>query len=376
MESSRGIFRSVHIADIHFGAFNPQLQFELLSNQFLKILQDPSFPDIDLISVNGDIFDHKLMGNSDSIYYASVFVDELVKIARTKKCTLLLLHGTYSHDADQLKLFYHYMGDKSVDVRVVTQIQFEQVKNCRILCIPELYGISDEFYDEVLHKSGYYDLAVVHGTFEGSVYGNNSGNAKLFNIHDFNMCTGLMVGGHVHHPGCFSGYFYYCGCPYRWKFGEEEEKGFLFCMQDLDNDFHDVYFQKIISKTYITIELKDIISEDPQKIISYIDDLKRSKGIDYLKIKFKYPIDGANKVIINNYYRNSNHTFVEFMNLMEEQKARATANGETKLEDSEFAFIFDDKLSDLEKFVRYCNVQEGEEFISIDKLKAILSDEI
>jgi hypothetical protein len=244
MAEGRGQFISVHIADLHFAAFSPSEQYKILHEQFINKIK--TYPKIDCISVDGDIFDRKLMANSDGIYFASIFIDELVNIAREKNATLLLIHGTYSHDADQLKLFYHYMDDATVDVRVVTQIQFEQVKNCRVLCIPELYVISDEFYDEVLHKSGYYDLAVIHGTSEGSVYGNNSGNAKLFNIHDFNMCTGMMVGGHVHHPGCFSGYFYYCGCPYRWKFGEEEEKGFLFCMQDLDNNFHDVYFQKII----------------------------------------------------------------------------------------------------------------------------------
>lgn len=374
--TSRGIFRSVHIADLHFGAFNPKLQFDLLTEQFLNVLSNPNFPNIDLISINGDLFDHKLMGNSNAIYYASVFIDELVKIARMKNATLLLLHGTYSHDADQLKLFYHYMSDSTVDVRVVTQIQFEQIKNCRVLCIPELYNVPEEQYDLVLYKSGYYDLAVIHGTFEGAVWGNNSGNAKLFNIHDFAMCKGMIVGGHVHHPGCFAGYFYYCGCPYRWKFGEEEDKGFLLCMQDLDNNYHDIYFQKIISSTYITVELKDIISEDPQKVISYIDDLKRTKGIDYLKIKFKYPVEGGNKIIINNYYKNSNDIFVEFLNLMEEQKIKAELNNESQILNSDYAFILDDKLSDLEKFVMYCNIQEGEEFITIDKLKEILSEEI
>ena len=368
---SKGIFVSVHIADLHFAAFDPARQYQILKEQFVNNIIN--CPRIDLISVNGDIFDHKLMGNSDSIYYASILIDELVNIAREKNATLLLLHGTYSHDADQLKLFYHYMDDPTVDVRVVTQIQFEQIKNCRVLCIPELYGVPDEYYDEVLHYSGYYDLAVIHGTFEGSVYGNNSGNAKLFNIHDFNMCTGLMIGGHVHHPGCFSGYFYYCGCPYRWRFGEEEEKGYLYCMQDLDNNIHEVYFQKIKSDTYITVELKDIISNDPQRVIAYIDDLKKSKGIDYLKIKFKYAIDGANKVIINNYYRNSHTIFVEFMNLMEEQKAKAESGNEI---DSDYAFILDDKLSDIEKFVKYCNIQEGEEFISVDQLKEILAEQI
>ena len=213
----------------------------------------------------------------------------------------------------------------------------------------------------------------IHGTFEGSVYGNNVGNGRLFTIHDFNMCTGFMIGGHVHHPGCFSGYFYYCGNPYRWKFGEEEDKGFLICVHDLDTNRHYVHFEKIISHQYITISLKDIISKDPQQVIAYIDDLKRSRGIDYLKIKFEYPIDGSDKVILNNYYRNNHNIFVEFLDIIEEQKLKAESNG---VLDSDFGFILDDKLTDMEKFVRYVNTQEGCEFITVDRLKEILSEGI
>lgn len=368
---NRGIFISIHIADLHFAAFDPRKQYEILHEQFInKII---TYPKIDLISVNGDIFDHKLMGNSDGIYYASLFVDELVNIIRERQCTLLLIHGTYSHDADQLKLFYHYMNDNSVDVRVITQIQFEMIKSMRVLCIPELYGLDESIYQDFLHYQGYYDEAYIHGTFEGSVYGNNVGNGRLFTIHDFNMCTGFMIGGHVHHPGCFSGYFYYCGNPYRWKFGEEEDKGFLICVHDLDTNRHYVHFEKIISHQYITISLKDIISKDPQQVIAYIDDLKRSRGIDYLKIKFEYPIDGSDKVILNNYYRNNHNIFVEFLDIIEEQKLKAESNG---VLDSDFGFILDDKLTDMEKFVRYVNTQEECEFITVDRLKEILSEGI
>ena len=106
----RGIFNSIHIADLHFAAFNPKDQYRILKEQFLDVIAQ--YPSIQLISVNGDIFDHKLMANSDGIYYASLFINDLVKIAYLKQATLLLIHGTYSHDADQLKIFYHYMQDK------------------------------------------------------------------------------------------------------------------------------------------------------------------------------------------------------------------------------------------------------------------------
>ena len=94
---------------------------------------------------------------------------------------------------------------------------------------------------------------------------------------------------------------------------------------------------------------------------------------DYLKIKFRYPVEGSNKVIINNYYRNSRTTFVEFMTVMEEQKVMNESNMNIE---EEYNFILDDRLSDMEKFVMYVNLKEGGDFITVDRLKEILSEDI
>ena len=58
---------------------------------------------------------------------------------------------------------------------------------------------------------------------------------------------------------------------------------------------------------------------------------------------------------------------------MEEQKAKAEASGEIE---SDLAFLLDDKMDDLEKFVKYVNIQEGSEFITVEKLKSILEEQI
>ena len=109
-------------------------------------------PHIDIISIDGDIFDHKVMSNSDTVLYATKFIDHLVYLAKKKDATLVILGGTYSHDFDQLKLFYHYMDHNSnygADVRVITSIQFEYIKGARILMIPELNGVDESVYQQI-----------------------------------------------------------------------------------------------------------------------------------------------------------------------------------------------------------------------------------
>ena len=370
-ESNRGIFISIHIADIHFGAFSPKEQYEILHNQYINKIAD--YPRIDLITILGDLFDKKYFGNSDAIYYSCIFIDELINIARMKNATLCLLHGTYSHDADQLKLFYHYTEDKSVDVRIINTIRFEYIKNVRVLFIPELYGVKEDTYQYYLHHSGWYDYACIHGTFEGSVYDNRvNATGRLFTINDFNMCTGIILMGHVHKAGCFKSYVYYCGNPYRWKFGEEEDKGFLIVMHDLDSGYHEVHFEAIDSAKYITIELNDILYKDPKDVINYINTIKQTNNIDYLKIKFKYPIDGSNKVIINDYYRNNRNVFVEFLNLIEEQRIKNNNTNNDKF----YTMINDNSIPPINKFVEYVNMKEGTEFITVERLKEILSESV
>lgn len=367
---NRGLLIGINIADIHFGAFDPKEQYDILKEQFINYLY--GLPRIDYIAICGDLFHKKVMGNSDVLYYASVFIEDIVQLSRIKNSTIVIIHGTMSHDSQMIKIFYHYLNDPTLDIKITDTLSFINVKNARVLCIPELYGVEESVYDQYLHRSGYYDMAFIHGTFKGSVYGDNVGNGRLFDIHDFNMCTGMMISGHVHKSGCFQGYYYYCGSPYRWQFGEPEEKGYLISVLDMDSSRHYIQFMPLKCKTYLTLDINDNISS-PDDTIKYIEDYKRNVGADYLRTKFNVPVNGADKIIIDSYYRNNPNIFVEFLNIMEEKKIKQEQAG---IVEDMYDFILDPNLSDFEKFVRYVNIKEGSDFVTVDKLKEILDEQI
>ena len=251
-------------------------------------------------------------------------------------------------------------------VHICESIKFEYVKGAKILCIPELYGVPEENYRHFFFESGWYDECLVHGTFKGAVYGDNVGAGRLLVPEDFIYCKGLAIAGHVHKPGCFSSFFYYCGSPMRYKFREEEAKGYLIVAHDLDTNIHNVEFEEITSFRYDTIYLDTLISSDPKQIIDYINDLKISKGIDYIKVRIRDKVPGYNQTIINNYYRNNTSTFVEFVSETEiaEQK-----NLEDTIGNSKYDYLIDNSISDYERFVRFVNESEGHEFITVDRLK-------
>ena len=369
-EIKRGMLYEIHIADLHFASIDPEDEYNILTNQFtakINIMER-----IDIISINGDIFDHKLMSNSPSVYYAMKFINDIVDLARIRKATVLIIGGTPSHDANQLKLFSNYITDESVDVRIIEWPQFQWVKGAKILCVPEMHGYSEEDYQKLLYYD-WCDQVFGHMTIKGAVYGDNVGTGRLFCIEDFLRSRGPIVSGHIHIPGTFNSDFYYSGSPIRYKFGEEQPKGFLICIYDLDSRWYYMHFEEIVSYKYCTIDLTDIIN-DPKDVVKYINDMKSSQGIDHIKVRFKYVIDGANKTIITNYYRNRADVKLEFMD--NQKEALDKLEKEQQLRDEKYGFLSDSSLTDEEKFCRYVNIQEGYDFITVDKLKEILMEEI
>lgn len=361
----------IHTADIHFGAMNPKLQYDILMEQMINKIRNIRF---DAFFINGDLFHHKFMSNSDVIMYALLFVDEVVKLCIQNNATLVLLHGTASHDADQLKLFYRYINS-GVDIRIVENTQFQDIKGTTVLCIPEEYYKGKEYYEQFLYYNQDYDMAVFHGNIKGAIYGMNTVNhdAKnpIFDISSFARCNGPVLCGHVHIQGCYQNHIYYSGSPLRWQFGEEQDKGFLVCIYDKMTHQYTVDFQPIESFRYDTINLDEMINCNPKDIIDYIISLK-NQGIDFLKIRFKAANSSTDAV--KQYFSTRYDINVEAQDsgFIETIKENQKSNDKF----AQYDYLFDSGMSEYEIFARYVNQNKGEDFITSDELIKILSEVI
>jgi hypothetical protein len=367
----RPTLTEIHLADLHFGALDPKYQYDTLTTQVLDKLEPINF---DIFSINGDIFDHKFMSNSDPIMYALMFMDKVVDLCRRKNATLILLAGTASHDAQQLKLFYHYLEDPSIDIRIVESVRFEYVKGAKILCVPELYGMGEAYYNQFLFTEP-YDAAIVHGTIVGSIYGASkedldSSKYPVFSIDSFANCTGPIISGHVHTPGCFEGYYYYCGSPYRWVFGQEEEKGFLICLHNLETQWHYMHFQPIECLRYDTINMDYYISRDPKELIAHVKQLQAS-GIHNIRLEFtKYNKELLD--LLSSYYRNDGSIKIK----APDQKIEMTEEINRQIEEkyTDYQYIFDPELSGHQIITQYINQQKGYQYITTEELIKLLED--
>lgn len=371
MYSNNRALVEIHTADIHFGAMDPKTQYDILMDQMINEVSKIHF---DAFFINGDLFHHKFMSNSDVIMYALLFVDEVVKLCIRNNATLVLLHGTFSHDADQLKLFYRYINS-GVDIRIIEYMQFQDIKGTKVLCIPEEYGKGRDYYEQLLYYTQDYDMAVLHGNIKGAIYGMDKENldspkSPVFDINSFARCNGPILCGHVHVQGCFQNHIYYSGSPLRWKFGEEQEKGFLVLLYDKPTHQYSVQFQPVKSFRYDTINLDEMINADPKTIINHIMNLKNS-GIDFIKVRFKNATTSTDAV--KQYFSTKNHNIiidVQDSGFIESMKENQKNNNKF----AKYDYIFDPNLSEYEIFAKYVNQSKGEEFITSDELIKILTE--
>ena len=368
----RGSLVIITIADLHFGALDPKVQYEIIKEQFIDEIN--KLPLVDIISINGDLFDRRSMSDSDATLYASMFMADIRTVAINKNASVILISGTKQHDADQLKIFYHYLNDPSFDLRIVENIQFEYVKGARVLCIPELYNIPEEVYSNFLKYSGTYDLCMMHGTFEGAIYGNNAGLSRLFTIEDFGNCLGPISSGHVHVPGCLNRDFYYCGSPLRWKFGEEQTKGFMIFLYDMDTRYYYTHMIPIESFRYITVNIDHIIDSDPKVIIDYINNLKETQNIHYLRLEIKSDANADTMNIIKEYFHTNNT--VKFKQEKAVKPNGVQNNDGTISSYDDYSYLFDPSLNEYDRLAKYINDREGSIIVNADTIKSILEEQI
>ena len=360
----------VHMADIHFGSTDPLKQFTILCEQFFPKIEQIDF---DILSIDGDIFDRKFMANADAVMYAMEFVRLCTEICIRKAATLILISGTESHDSGQLKLFYGYKDDERLDIRIVEHAQFEYVQGLKILCIPEEYGKGADYYRILLNDV--YDTVFMHGTVVGSVYGASkedldSSRYPVFSIDSFGGCRGPIIAGHVHKAMCLNGYIYYCSNPIRYKFGEEEDKGFCIVLHDKINGYHNLQFMPIESFRYDTIDIRTLEYADPNAVIQHLDNLLMN-GIDNIRIDFSELNEPACQKIIEQYY--STNPSVSIKRYVEKNSPSVNTTEEIEQKYSDLDFLLDPTLDEYSKFVHFINHNMGNQYITVERLKSVLS---
>ena len=222
--------------DFHFG--NPRINCSLLYNE-LRASFYPEVDTSDLVLLTGDLFDQLVTVNSDANCFISKFIRELFVFSAKSHVPIRILHGTYSHDRNQLNVL-NELKLKDTDAKIVNEISCEDLvvkgKHFKVLYIPDnlSYKRSEEVMehiDKVLTVMGWktVDIVLGHGTFSHALpVSTNHLPPCTYTIEQFDKITtedSLIIMGHIH-ISSHKKNVYYCGSFERMSHGEEQPKGF------------------------------------------------------------------------------------------------------------------------------------------------------
>lgn len=233
----------VSISDLHFG--NPKINAGELYEKLRKYFY-PKAHEAHLITINGDIFDQLLVINSKAYKFAALFIRDLFRMSAQTGCQIRILHGTYSHDRDQLSIFNVFKIPRT-RVKIINEIYAEEItdftngdttpnERLRVGYLPDNLVYQDA-NDAVAHLKramttcGFtkLDLLIGHGTFAHALPVGSELHMPpcTYNLSMFDkIVEGKILMGHIHTPSIKNNCFY-IGSFERMAHNEEETKGFL-----------------------------------------------------------------------------------------------------------------------------------------------------
>lgn len=309
-------YKGIFLADVHIGAFPIAHLQQEMEEGLLAYIQTH---DVDFVIFGGDYFDHKLYLNDPAASYATTLLYQVDQILKPE-AKIRMVYGTEGHDSNQYDSF-NVLKDHR-DFQVIKYVKEEELyPDMKVLYLPEesLYD-STEYYKDYFEKTGYYDLICGHGVIQeimkeaaASIEDrkNVSRKVPVFRTGTLRrICRGLTLFGHYHIHQDFDDTVMYVGSYSRWKFGEEEPKGFLSLVYDtekeepwtwefIENTFASIY--KTVGFGYQNTMFSSM--EEMKEKMDHYERLTESKTFDHLRLEFNIPEDCENAESYMEYLR-------------------------------------------------------------------------
>lgn len=262
----------VCIGDLHFG--QPKLSAESLYMKLRACLYKQLI-DADVLFITGDLFDQLLTINSKAYKFASMFIRDMLTIAKDTGMLLRILHGTFTHDRDQISVFSTWAESVS-EFKVINEITAETIQmrdgdDLHVGYLPDNlpYKYSSDAISQLktvmtVAGYGYLDVLIGHGTFEHVLPPGINKPSCLYTVSQFkDIVHGPLIFGHVHTPSVYKN-MYYCGSFDRMSHGEEEDKGYRIFTVDRDHHWTSEFITNPYTVCFKSMTFKET---DPVRIV-------------------------------------------------------------------------------------------------------------
>lgn len=381
-------YNGIVLADIHIGVMNYEETYK--EYMYLKNYID-QHGKFDYAIIAGDLFDRRLYTNEKVLRIAYLIM--ILLLVNSKK--LRIVNGTKSHDNEQYNLFLN-MGNlldgykQNYDFRIIYTVEEEELfPDLNVLYIPEEYIYDKKsYYEEFLLKNKKYDYVFGHGVIAevmtNAVRHTKESTSKrkkppVFTTAELkNICKGKVYFGHYHIHTNIDDKIFYVGSYSRFRFGEEEPKGF-YITNYKDGEYSETFIENTHALKYVTLAYgydSDIFKNENNLIDEMNNVIKNKKRykVDKLRLMLNIPENCpiAEFIIdfMSNKFRLDDSVKVEIVNGYIENKK--LANKEI-VEDvfTKYAFMFDKSLDVEDQLSQFIKIDHDKE-IAPEKIKKYL----
>ena len=380
-------YNILSFCDIHSGVFDVELQFGNMEiiNEFIS-----QYNSVDLVVISGDYFDCKLPLNSKAAIYSIQWFHKFVNNCRSHNVKKVrIVKGTEEHDNDQLEVFRE-LEDDSGFFKIFNHNSVEETLpglRC-IYCPDENIPTNDyiiKYLDNII--SGVH-IGFFHGSFDvvlPYIVTQLSKESNIKNIiYEYNywkkFIKGPLISGHWHDGSVYE-HLIYIGSFDRWKFEEEESKGFGFIRYNTDTN--EYFYKKIVNKYAPIYKTFTIYSnnyntiEDYNNLISLVNSTLEKYREEKIKIRILIHINddkSENESLIlglRQYYINNSLVKIVLKNKMKKEKKeeQIKRNIETR---NKFGFILDKSKKESEIIQQFILVNKGKE-INIGTIENVIN---
>ena len=372
------------LADIHIKAQDYQQTYK--EYKYLEeYIKDKTY---DYCIILGDFFDRKIYSYEDYIQLGYRYMTLI--LTHCKK--VRVVYGTKSHENDQYEIFNFLNEDViyklseniiDVDYRVVKTVQSEKLfPDLEVLYIPEEYVLDKkEYYKEYFVMEKKYDYVFGHGVIQevmtDAVRHVDKKIDKIkvrkkpavFTTSELKyIAKGQVFFGHYHIHTNINDKIFYVGSFSRFRFGEEEAKGFYEVEKD-DETYTQNFVENKMAKKYITVKYgyKNPIFHDEKSLLDEIESIpirKENASIDELRLVFNIPEDYEKSEflinLLNEKFKFREDIKIEVVNGYIEKKRQANKE-QVKEVFEKFDIIFDKNESEENKLSYFIKEKKGKE---------------
>lgn len=357
-------FKTVVIADIHYGKKDPKKLDNELNDYFFKYIENSD--DTDMVVISGDLFDRIIRFNEPSGKSVLEFMDRLFDLSENKNFLLRLIKGTKSHDFSQLDVFKKDEIERP-NFKIINTLESEKIshngKEMNLLYIPEEYPHDKkEFYKDYIYdvEDNTYDNIFGHGMLDFVTFvpdeddsENPVKSAPIMESEELmRINKGVTVYGHIHDFHDYKDKVFYTGSYSRYSFKDTEDKGFL--VVNNDNETGEAEVEMIINEdapTYVTVNIDEYEELTEQKKLEIINEIRKEN--DYVR----FVSSSKDSVDILRQISSSDKSIkVQYNN----KNIR-----EVKI-DKEYMFILEDKLDVRDTIAKFSKIKHDKELDPIE----------